>query len=407
MKIVYLHQYFNTPDMAGGTRSYEMAKRLVSWGHEVHIVTTWRIPTKKTDWYEEMIDGIHVHWLPISYNNSMTFLSRVRAFLRFALKSARKAAKIGGDVILATSTPLTIAIPGIYASKAIKKPMVFEVRDLWPDIPITLGVIRNPVLKKLAIWLEKLAYSSSERVIALSQGMAEGVVRAGFPKNCIDVIPNSSDIDLFEHCEEGARRFRQNHPEIGDGPIVLYPGTFGRVNGVSYLVKLANSTREIAEHVNFVVIGDGAEFDSVKSLAAELGVLGLNFFQYDSMSKRDLVDAFSAASVIASVVIDEPVLWANSANKFFDALASGTPIAINYQGWQAELLETSKVGLVLPLDLEEAAPKLVGFLNSSSNLVEAGIRARRLAKEKFSREDLALKLEHVLKSAIQTYGEKF
>src|SRR5689334_16023076 len=106
MRVIYLHQYFNTPDMAGGTRSYEMARRLVRAGHEVHMVTTWREPTERKGWFVTEEAGIKVHWLPIRYSNHMNFVQRLMAFLRFAWASSLKAASLPGEVVLATSTPL-------------------------------------------------------------------------------------------------------------------------------------------------------------------------------------------------------------------------------------------------------------------------------------------------------------
>ncbi|WP_265734406.1 glycosyltransferase [Tamilnaduibacter salinus] len=132
--------------MAGGTRSYEMALRLVRKGHEVHVVTSSTDLTSDSDkWFVETIDGITVHWLPVAYSNSMGFVRRLLAFSEFARKAGRYASKLEADVVFATSTPLTIAIPGIKASKALNAPMVFEVRDLWPDIPIALGVLKSPI----------------------------------------------------------------------------------------------------------------------------------------------------------------------------------------------------------------------------------------------------------------------
>ena len=148
MKIIYLHQYFNTPQMSGGTRSYEMARRFVAAGHEVHMITSHREESDDfSEWLEEIIDGIHVHWLSVPYSNNMGFKARVLAFLKFAVASGVKARKVGGDVIFATSTPLTIALPAIYAAKRLKKPMVFEVRDLWPELPIEVSALKNPFLK--------------------------------------------------------------------------------------------------------------------------------------------------------------------------------------------------------------------------------------------------------------------
>lgn len=132
MRITYLHQYFNTPEMSGGTRSYEMARKLVAMGHEVNMITSWRENDGKTDWFETEEAGIHVHWIPVPYSNKMGFYERLRAFTKFAVYSSLKAIQLKSDIIFATSTPLTIAIPGVIASKINHIPMVFEVRDLWP-----------------------------------------------------------------------------------------------------------------------------------------------------------------------------------------------------------------------------------------------------------------------------------
>jgi UDP-N-acetylglucosamine:LPS N-acetylglucosamine transferase len=133
VRIIYLHQYFTTPEMPGGTRSYEMARRLVASGHEVHMVTTWREPISSVDWFRTEEAGIQVHWLPLPYSNRMRHSQRVGTFFRFAWAAARKAASLSGDLVFATSTPLTIALPGIYASRRGKIPLVFEVRDLCPS----------------------------------------------------------------------------------------------------------------------------------------------------------------------------------------------------------------------------------------------------------------------------------
>ena len=181
MKIIYLHQYFNTPEMSGGTRSYEMARRFVSAGHEVHMITSSREKhNNASGWVKEIIDGIHVYWLAVPYSNKMSFKVRVMAFLKFAVASGAKAYRVGGDVIFATSTPLTIALPAVYAAKRLRKPMVFEVRDIWPELPIAVGALKNPFLKKAAKWLEKFAYKNAAHVVALSSGMADGVIKSRY-----------------------------------------------------------------------------------------------------------------------------------------------------------------------------------------------------------------------------------
>ncbi len=404
MKIIYLHQYFNTPAMSGGTRSYEMARRLVAAGHEVNMITSWREPIDKKDWFEEQVDGIRVHWLPVQYSNHMSCSQRIAAFFSFALRAGKRATELGGDVVFATSTPLTIAIPGVSSSRKLGIPMVFEVRDLWPELPIAIGALNNPLLKYAARKLEKYAYAHAARIVALSPGMADGVVRAGYDGDLIDIIPNSADLALFKPNQDAVDRFLNLRPELASGPIVLYPGTLGKINGVGYLAQLAAAVRGARPDIRFVVIGDGIERVEVERLARELGVFGVNFFMYPKAPKRDISDAFAAAAMVISLFIDLPEMWANSANKFFDALASGTPVAINYGGWQAELLQDAGAGIVLPPDASVAAKPLIDYFANDSLLVQAGHRARALAEEKFSRDVLAQQLEIVLEKAVAAHS---
>jgi glycosyltransferase involved in cell wall biosynthesis len=198
MKILYLHQYFSTPEMSGRTHSYEMAKHFVQQGHEVHMVTSWRESSVNTSWLSDNIKGIHVHWLPVECTNKMSFPNRIKAFLKFVIKSANKTVSIKADIIFATSTPLTIALPAVYAAKIQKIPMVFEVRDLWLELPIAMGVLKNPLVRFLVGHLELFSYNNSQAINALSPGMKDGVIKTGFfPPSRVSVIPNSSNIAMF------------------------------------------------------------------------------------------------------------------------------------------------------------------------------------------------------------------
>jgi len=399
MKIIYLHQYFNTPSMSGGTRSYEMARRLVAAGHEVHMITSWKDESKHTDWYYEEIDGINVHWLPIPYSNLMSYTQRIKAFIKYALKAGKKAINIGGDVVFATSTPLTIAIPGIKASKKLKIPMVFEVRDLWPELPIAIGALKNPLTIYAAKYLEKVAYKNSSKVIALSPGMAEGVLKLGFNKENIEIIPNSSDLELFAYDQNKSDKFLEERPELIGAPFVLYAGTLGLINGVSYLAQLASESLKQKIVANYVVIGRGFEWEKVKKEAEDLGVLGKNFFMYPAIPKTELVGAFSAATISTSLFVDMKEMEANSANKFFDGLAASKPIAINYGGWHKKLLESKQAGICLNRDTKVAIGQLADLLSDDDKLTVHAINARKLAEDQFSRDILAEKLEKTLLAA--------
>jgi glycosyltransferase involved in cell wall biosynthesis len=373
----------------------------VARGHEVNMVTSWREDDGRRDWFETEEAGIRVHWLPVPYSNKMGFHERIRAFCRFAWDAAKKTASLSADLVFATSTPLTIALPGVYVSWRQKAPMVFEVRDLWPELPIAVGALKNPVLRSAARHLERFAYSQSEHIVVLSPGMKEGVMKTGFPQDKIAVIPNSADLDLFDPRLADKQAFRKVHPEIGDAPLIVYAGAMGKINGVDYLPKIAACCREYGFRLQFALIGKkGQEEQKVRDTAENLKVMGNNFHIYPAVPKRKMPNILAAADVALSLFVDLKPMWANSANKFFDALASGTPVAINYGGWQAELLEETGAGIVLPPNNpEEAARRLGAFVADGRALKEAGHAARRLAEERFSRDKLADQLEDVLLSA--------
>lgn len=399
MKILYLHQYFNTPEMQGGTRSFEMARRLVGLGHEVHMVTSDQHPDGSSRrWRETEASGIHVHWLPVPYSHSMGFYARLVAFFRFALFAASKAREIGGDVVFATSTPLTIALPAIWAAKGLRIPMVFEVRDLWPEVPIMLGILKNPVLVRAARWLEQFAYRNSARIVTLSPRMKERVHAAGYELERILVIPNGCDVDFFGVPPSEGERFRKSLPWLGDRRLVVYTGTMGQVNDVEYLARLACAVLPLDPRICFLVVGEGKMKESVCQIAREGGAYGKNFFVIPPVPKKEVPAVLAAADLAVSTCIDIEVHWQSSSqNKFFDALAAGVPVALNYRGWLGDLLIEKSAGLVLDRHrIDSAAELLVRSLGDEEWKKRARQAAKGLATERFNRDLLARQLEQIL-----------
>jgi glycosyltransferase involved in cell wall biosynthesis len=402
MKVIYLHQYFTTPDMAGGTRSYEMARRLVAAGHEVDLVTTCREASEQRDWFVTEEAGIRVHWLSVPYSNSMPYGERIRAFLRFAWKSARKAASLGGDVVFATSTPLTIALPGIYAAWRRRIPLVFEVRDMWPAVPIAVGAIRNPLAVWFARCLESFTYRYSNHIVALAPGMADDIVASGVPREKVTIIPNGCDLDVFAK-DSSSVSPREVFDWLGARRLVLYAGALGRANGVDYLVRLATEVIRIEPEVRFVVIGTGAHKDDIRSSAESCGLLDKVFFMFDQMPKRQLVRWLHAADIITALFTGPRVVWKDAVqNKFFDALACGKPVANNFDGWQSQIACAAGVGLILDAqDMQRAAAQLVAALRNEDWLGSVPARARELAQIQFERGQLAARLEITLRTAVE------
>lgn len=354
-----------------------------------------------TDVTETNIDGIDMTIIPVTYANNMSFSARMLAFARFALMASRYAMRYPTDVIYATSTPLTIALPGIAGKLRWRVPMVFEVRDLWPELPIAVGALKQPVLRWLAYALEWVAYHAASHVVALSPGMAEGVIKRGIDSARVTVIPNSSDVDKFALPPGSGAPIREKLGLTPDQPLVVYTGTFGLINNVGWLVDVAAALRQRAPDVHFLLIGSGAEWEKVREKARALGVLDVNLSLWEPVPKAHMPLVLSAATVATSLFQPLKPMWNNSANKFFDALAAGKPAAINYGGWQADLLNETGAGIVLPDDdIAQAAQMLDAFVHDAARLASASDAAHHLAYTRFNRDTLAMQLENVLTKVV-------
>lgn len=396
MKIIYLDQYFNTPEMPGGTRSYEMARRLVGLGHEVHMITTWREPEgRKKRCFLTTEAGIKVHWYPIPYSNKMGFYARIFAFLTFVFTATFRALKIKSDVLFASSTPLTIAIPAIVASKLKRLPMVFEVRDLWPEVPIALGILKNPLLIFLSRCLEKFAYFFASDIVALAPGMKDAVLKVNRNAS-VTVIPNGCDFELFEQVRVG--ELREKYQWLQGKKVVLYPGTIGRVNNVEYLVAIAEKMQGIDPNVFFVVVGDGIMAGEIRRIAQHYKVLDRNFYMIGEVSKREIAEWFHIANLVAVFYKAPLCATANSVqNKFFDALSAGKPVVFEHDGWSVNMLEA--LGGAIRLSDSNpfaAATTLAERLSDDVWYKKACFSSRKLGKDRFDRNNLVKDLEQIL-----------
>ena len=285
--------------------------------------------------------------------------------------------------------------------------MVFEVRDLWPEMPIAIGVLTNPLLVKVSRVLEVWAYRSAASVVTLSPGMKNGVVRTGYPSSHVAVIPNSCDNVEFAFDPEAAQKFRASRPWLGDKPLLIYAGTFGRVNGVGYAVELAKALLALGSNSRLLLVGDGAERDVVMQQARAAGVYGQNLFFETNMTKREIPALFSAATMASSLCIDLPEIRVNSANKFFDTLAAGKPIFLNYGGWMHDLVTAHGCGIAAwGRSIEEVVQELHQRLHDPDWLQKAGAASRHLAETHFDRDVLAQQLEQVLSAAVNGKSDK-
>lgn len=380
--------------MAGGTRSYELARRLVSLGHEVNMITAWRGEDGQNGWCETNEAGIRVHWIAIPYSKNMSYRARIWSFIKFALFSARKAASMKADVVFASSTPLTIALPAFYAGGRRNVPVVFEVRDLWPDVIRELGIFRNNFLLWVAARLEKFAYKASAHIIALTPTMRDFLSGKGVPLSKITSIPNFANMDQFDVSAKGGR-FRNKK-------MLLYCGSLGPSHGPEFLVELAKYFYDKRLALKIEVVGDGMLLDELRSNCENYGCLDKSIIFHGSKPKKQVAEFYLRADASIMTFADCELLYRHSVqNKFFDSLAAGRPIISNYRGYASEVAETVKAGLIIDRrDIAKAAVQIQNFIMDENRVYTAGENARLLAKCEFDADMLAQRLERVLASVI-------
>ena len=377
MRILYLHQFFITRAGAGGTRSYEFARRFVSRGHAVRMLTAGE--------GRQEVDGIEVVGVRGGYSDyvgatAMPYPRRMLAFARFAL-AATLAALRGPrpDVIYASSPPLTMALPALAGAVRWRAPLVFEVRDLWPEAPIQMGALPNPLLRGAARALERLVLRRAARVIALSPGIQRGVVAAGARAEHVALVPNAADLDLF--CPAPPpERFR-----------VSYFGTMGDANDLTAVLEAAR----LLEDVEFVLMGDGKHRAQLeRSAPPNVTFTGV------AADKEKVAELAASSSACLTVFKDVPVLATNSPNKLFDTFAAGRPAIVNMEGWMRRLVEENDAGLYARAgDAQDLAVKLAWLRDHPQDAERMGRNARGLAEREFDRERLAERALAVLEEA--------
>lgn len=393
MKILYFHQHFSTPLGSTGIRSYQMARKLTALGHSVTIVCgsyKGAVTGLNNDFENGVrvgnVDGIDVIELLIPYSNSDGFIKRSFSFLRYAFKGISIALREDYDLIFTTSTPLTAAIPGIFAHFFRRKIFVFEVRDLWPELPKAMGVITNPFILFFMSCLEWLAYKTADRCVALSPGIAEGIRKRGVADGKISVIPNGCDLAIFENAETCWRPTGVGENDF----LALFCGTHGIANGLDAILNAALELKNLKRNdIKFVLVGQGKLKKSLMDKAKELELENVIF--HDPVDKVKLAALMNGTDIGLQVLANvKAFYYGTSPNKFFDYISAGLPVLINYPGWLAEYVESENCGFyVVPDDPTALAKALITAADDKQKLLAMGRNARLLANRDFSREVLS------------------
>lgn len=388
MKILYLHQYFKTNASAGGTRSYEFAKYLSDNGITVEVITGTELESDKN-----INNNLSIYSTNTKYSNNMSKWRRIYSFLEYNIKSFYHGLMTRDvDIIFATSTPLTIGLPAVLLAKIKRKKLIFEVRDVWPDIPIELGYIKNKLLIKLLKLFEMWIYKNSTRIIVLSTGMFKNLVNKGVTKGKITVIENMCNLYLYDHIT----RSEQNDAFLKNKFICIHPGTMGHVNGLDFLLDVAKYVIPYDKDIVFLLIGEGKKKEHLKSRVRNENLT--NVVIKDSVPKKKIAQIIKTSDIgIMCVDNQYKILEDNSANKFFDFLAAELPILINYGGWQKEVIENANCGIA-NFTPESMARTIIELKKDRNLMFEMSKNSGTLASSNYSDSIAKNKLLNVIQS---------
>jgi glycosyltransferase involved in cell wall biosynthesis len=383
VKVLILHQHFNTPVSGGPLRSYYLAKALLEKGIGVAVITGWKNPNYHVDNFE----GIEIHYLPIAYDNRFGFYKRGLSFVRYAIDALSVAKKIPNvNLCYAISVPLTVGQSAIWIERRLRIPFYFEVGDLWPDAPIQMGFIQNPVLKQSLLWLEKRIYSRARHIIALSEPIRNVVLAKTGGSKLVSVIPNMADVQFFKN-EPKNPEWEAKYSTYGKF-VVSYTGAIGFANGLDYFMECARSSKKANLPIKFILCGDGAMTPHLKSVRKTLDLENLDILPFTG--REGIAEILNVSDATFICYKPFPILETGSPNKYFDGLAAGKLIILNFNGWMRDEIEQAHCGVALDPRLpHEFAEKIRPFLEDTPRLRKYQQNARKVAEEKYARSLLS------------------
>ena len=469
MRILWIHQYFATPKGWGAVRTYEFARRFCSGGHAVDVVCCagYDASLIKADVRPVVLDGMRIYVSGTAYRPHMGFLRRILSFLQFMVCALWHVLGKGKeyDLVIASSGPLTLAVPALVGRWLWRLPFVFEVIDVWPDSAIAAGVLKNPVLKWLSFKVEALAYKYASAVVTCSTGMTERVgkkLRRSFVHYCdrslvgkpegggrrtedggrsaevrecesskVVTISNCCDLEQFAPDIERRQKTRARFNVRDDQTVVLYTGAMGLSNAVEDLVEAVKETAG-DERIVWWFAGSGPRSAllryCVSSLVGRGGVLKFESSKvreweekignqqsavgnraslrnrfFGTLAKDQVLELYLAADVNVVTFMREPLFVENSPNKFFDGIAAGLPAIFNRTTWLEPWLERYGCGIVCKSDApgQKMADAIRGLAGDRERLRKMGRGARLLAEEVFSRDKLATEYLEVLEEVLK------
>jgi glycosyltransferase involved in cell wall biosynthesis len=289
------------------------------------------------------------------------------------------------DVVWGTSPPIFQGVTAWALARLKGAKFLFEVRDLWPQFAVAVGVLTNPILIRMSEWLERFLYRHADRVMVNSPGYREHVEVRGAKR--VELVPNGADPSMFNPEDEGAS-FRTRHL-LTDKFVALYAGAHGMSNDLGVVLEAAKMLADT--NIQIVLLGDGKEKANLQAQANEMGLTNVTFVS--SVPKSEMSGALAAADACIAILKPLDEYKTTYPNKVFDYMAAGRPVALAIDGVIREVVESANCGIFAepgnPSALAEAIRALAADRAKARKM---GLKGRAYLEEHFSRTSIGEKL---------------
>jgi len=401
MKILLLHQYFLEEDDPGGSRWNEMTKTWAAQGHKVTVIAGMmhanglekRKEYKGKYFVKKQQGDVVVQRTHVSESYNSGFLGRLWGYFSFMFSSLWAGLfKVKGeyDVVIVTSPPLFVGISGYLISRFKKAPMVFEIRDLWPESAIDTGVLTNKWVIKMAYAVEKFIYKKAKLINVLTPAFYNTLRdKKHISESKLIMIPNAADFSLSEEIVSSFDRteFRKQH-DLDGHFVITYVGAHGVANHLEQVLEAGKALEDT--NVLFLLIGQGMEKARLMKLAEKMAVKNVRFI--DSVPKKEVFKYILASEMGASVLKRADTFKTVYSNKTFDYFSCKKPILMAIDGVSRDLVEAAKAGTyVEPENPQEYSRVIREYLSDPQRLIREGENGYRFAKDNFDRQILSKK----------------
>lgn len=393
MHVLLIHQAFVSFEEPGGTRHYELARRLVQQGERFTIVasgvnylTGQTEVTSKRLLIKQNVDGINVVRAYTFPSLHGSFFWRIVSFGSFMLTSIIGSLRVKKiDLVIGTSPPIFQAVSAWVISLLRRKPFLLEVRDLWPDFAIDLDILRNFILVRLSRWLEQFLYARATHIVVNSPAYKDVLVKKGVRKEKISVIPNGVDPEMFNPSKNGEKVRQQLR--LNRKFTVTYAGALGLANDIPTVLRAAHLLRN-NKKIHFLFVGDGNNRSKLEKLAQELKLPNVTFA--GAFPKSQMAEILAASDICVATLKDIPMFRTTYPNKVFDYMAAGRAVVLAIDGVIRKVVESASCGIfVQPGNEFELAGAVKQLFRNPQKAREMGLKGRRYVSKHFNRNQQA------------------